>query len=147
MWEALTFKVQTSSHSNRMPEEERDSNTGNTYKWLNWIDEEVRKDNNHGTALSIAKNCSDCHSTNRQRVAEVPVSHHRWQSAVLLLKVPTLKKKSTRNVPLLLSRSVPFWVSVRVADCSEKYIYKNYSSFFTQSTPHSSTQGKAAGVY
>lgn len=30
IWEALTFKVQTSSHRNRMPEEERDSNTWNT---------------------------------------------------------------------------------------------------------------------
>lgn len=58
----------------------------------------------------------------REKVAAVPISHHQWQCEVLLSKkVPMLKKKKiTRNVPLLLSRSAPFWVSVRVADFSEK---------------------------
>lgn len=67
IWEALTLKVQISSHRNRMPKEERDSNTWNTYKWLNWIDEEVRKDNNRGITLSIPKNCSDCQYHIQQR--------------------------------------------------------------------------------
>lgn len=59
-----------------------------------------------------------------ERVAAVPISHHQWQSAVLCLKKCLCQKKNkqnkTKNVPLLLRRSAPFWISVRVADFSEK---------------------------